>query len=43
MIKNVYLISDLGVIVAKNLKPSDQCLKASDRAHKMLAVIKLAF
>lgn len=43
MIKNVDSISDLGVIVAKNLKPSDQCLKACARAHRMLAVIKLAF
>lgn len=41
MIKNVELIFDLGVNVAKNLKPSDQCLKAS--AHKIFAVIKLAF
>lgn len=43
LIKNVDSISDLGVIVAKNLKPSDQCLKACARARKMLAVIKLAF
>ena len=43
MIKNVNLISDLGVIITNNLKPSDQCLKACASAHRMLAVIKLAF
>ena len=43
LIKTVDSISDLGVIVSKSLKPSDQCLKACARAHRMLAVIKLAF
>jgi hypothetical protein len=39
----VHSITDLGITISDDLKPSSQCRKVASKAHRMLSMIKLAF